>query len=108
MIHHTDLQAPLTSPFTNCSVHVDSGEESKNFEVRSLKRIIIVTEVKLTDDFWRRDRKTWVPNLDASIWDMDVLIWSIKPIGPHDECLIGLRKKIEEQRGRHIIEDDPL
>ena len=39
---------------------------------------------------------------------MDVLIWMIKPIRPHNELLIGLAKEIEEQRGWHIPEDDPL
>ena len=42
------------------------------------------------------------------IWYMDVLVWMIKPIRPHNELLIGLAKEIEEQRGWHIPEDDPL
>ena len=39
---------------------------------------------------------------------MDVLVWMIKPIRPHNELLIGLAKQIEKQRGRHIPEYDPL
>ena len=65
-------------------------------------------EVKLADYFWRPDWKAWRPHLNARIWNVDVLIMTIKPSGPDNEFLIRLSKQVKEKRRWHISKDDPL
>ena len=120
MINHVDIPRFINGPFTNCSVHVDSGEENEKFKAHKTSPLNTLyydwnvfecwamLEIKLADNFWRPDRKARRPHLNTRIWYVDVLIMTIEPSGPDNELLIRLTKQVKEKRGGHISKDDPL